>query len=210
MQKFLKQLDTYQQKYLVSKILILVIDNHQFDDCFKHLDYLFSTSYELLNKQNELTTTSYNVLDNNLFEIENMLEEVDLSLNDLVKLELFVFLNNKKVNYLFKFYQQLINILEDAKTIKNAVNSIKPYQKNILKKFVESLYHYLYNNKQINLINIDRINMILNQETISLNDWSSINKITDTIIKTLNIQEETFLNEKFKFELIFFLLNVEE
>ena len=209
MDKFLKQLDTYQHKYLVSKILLLVVNNHQFDSIIQHLDYLFTTSYQLL-KENSLTSQTYNVVDNNIFEIENIIEEVELNLNDLVKLDLFIFLNNKSTKYLFKFYEQLILILEDAKTIKNAKESIKPYQKNILKKFVESLYSYLYNNKQINLINIDRINMILNQEIISLNDWSSLNKITDTIMKTVNIQDETFLNEKFKFELIFFLLNVEE
>ena len=209
MDKFLKQLDTYQHKYLVSKILLLVVNNHEFDSIFQHLDYLFTTSYNLL-KENSFTSKTYNVIDNNIFEIENIIEEVELNLNDLVKLDLFIFLNNQSTTYLFKFYEQLILILEDTKTIKNAVNSIKPYQKNILKKFVDSLYNYLYNNKQINLINIDRINMILNQETISLNDWSNINKITDTIFKNLNIQEEAFLNEKFKFELIFFLLNVEE
>ena len=209
MHKFTKQLDTYQHKYLVFKILLLVLDNKEFENLFKHLDYLFSNSYQLLN-QNENSSNVYNIIDNNLFEIENIIEEVELNINDLVKLDLFVFLNGKKENYLFKFYQQLVSIVDESKSIKNALESIKPFQKNILKRYVDSLFNYLHNTNQINLINIDRINQILNQSVISLNDWSSINKISDTLIKSLDIQNKDFLDEKFRFELVLFLLNTEE
>lgn len=209
MNKFLKLLDSYKHKYFVSKILLLIKNNQDFQDTYKHLDYLFSNSYNLLNNPFEQNKNVYNIIDNNLFEIENIIEEIELVLNDLVKVELYVFLNSKSTSYLNKFYDQLLKIIEESISISNAVRSIKPFQKNILRKFIDKLYIYLSDEQMLHLINIDRINAIINQDIITISDWNNINKTIDTLFKQINPTQE-LINEKFKFELVLFLLNVEE
>lgn len=211
--KVLKDLQTQEKKYYILRILTLTKEVMKYNEHLKYIKQLLENSIKLSSDLRILDNTKLNIIDNNVFEIENIIEEIELDYNP--DINLFVYLNNKSLDYLKKLYASLINILNEEKAIKNAISTIKTYQKSIIISFINKLYNYLKdtsNYKLLQVLNIENIHLLLNQP-ITLNEWKYIYKTTNTIVKSIdnyNSEYEKLLEVKFQFEVSFFILSVEE
>lgn len=211
--KVLKDLQTQEKKYYILRILTLTKEVTKYNEHLKYIKQLLDNSIKLSSDLRILDNTKLNIIDNNVFEIENIIEEIELDYNP--DINLFVYLNNKSLDYLKKLYASLINIINEEKAIKNARSTIKTYQKSIIISFINKLYNYLKdtsNYKLLQVLNIENIYLLLNQP-ITLNEWKYIYKTTNTIVKSIdnyNSEYEKLLEVKFQFEVSFFILSVEE
>ncbi len=202
MHKLFKQLIDFEKKYLILKILVLVKEQKQFNNVIEYLDGLFKTSYsisDLTNKEN------YNILDNNLFEIENYLEDLNVVLNTMVKMETFIFLDSKDKSYLIDLYNLLVNIIKEEETVSSSIKNIILYQKIIITKYLNVL-------KDANIL-IDSYyqNMcaLFEKDHFLKSDWNYIYKITNQILKQNEDIKHEIYREKLKFEVSYFLVNME-
>ena len=201
--KIKKELTTLEKKHLINKI-VSISKNYKYNDLINYIDKLIYESFDLLESNIDITTI--NILDNNIFEIENLIEEVELNIN--INANIFVYLNNKTNEYLNKLFNTLKQMVLEENDINNVIITIRKYQKNIISKYINSLYKYLIELNKEKLLDIERITQIINED-ISINDWKQIYKVTNNIMKLENINKES-LKEIYIFEVAYFLINMEE
>lgn len=196
-----KELNNLEKKYLINKLIVLVknLENSN----ISYIDKLFFNSFNLLNELND--DLIYNTVDNNLFELENLIEELELNIN--ISVDIYVYLNSKTNSYLRKLVRSIENIIEEEGNVLNGIKTIKQYQVNIISKYLRSLYSYLLDNHSEHLLNIESLQEVINDQ-MSSNDWKHIYKLTNTIHKTLNINDE-LIKDKYMFEVAYFLINME-
>lgn len=199
--KITKELNNLEKKYLINKLIVLVknLENSN----ISYIDKLFFNSFNLLNELND--DLIYNTVDNNLFELENLIEELELNIN--ISVDIYVYLNSKTNSYLRKLVRSIENIIEEEGNVLNGIKTIKQYQVNIISKYLRSLYSYLLDNHSEHLLNIESLQEVINDQ-MSSNDWKHIYKLTNTIHKTLNISDE-LIKDKYMFEVAYFLINME-
>lgn len=212
--KNLKNIDT---KLLQTKILLLVYDEIKYQKQLDYLTRLLDESTNLLTEFNETkSSNTFNYIDNNCFEMEQLIEDLKVELDKFIRVDAFVFLNNKTLDELKEMYEYYLHILENEGTIFNAIRKIKSASSYIIKEYTKHIYDYLESNespKVLSLLNVTYIDQILNHFLITASDWSQVYKMTKLVIKSIENKTNEFINilslQK-EFEYAYFLIMVGE
>ena len=205
---FKKTLKEIEHEYLIITLIMI----------FKKIDYssymiinqTLKETNDLLNREsNYLNNIDYNIIDNNLFEIENIINDLKKSLSNDIQGSAYLFLFNKKNAELKALNDFLLNILDDI-TIDVFLNDLKRYENKIIYDYLQTLIHYnLLNNQEIQQLNY--LNDLINQELNNNNRqliYKTINSLNKSI--SLNKYNNEYLNNKYLLWELSYLYNLME
>lgn len=215
--KLTKNIKTIESKILESKILLLVHDEIKYQRIVERLMFLLSESKTLLNDYTKnKQEIQFNYIDNNCFEMEQLLEDLKVELDRFIKIDTYVYLQNKQIDELYNMLSYYETVLEVEGTIFNAIRQIKQYAKTLIYDYVKDIQSYLekYESPKVqSILNINYLESILEHYLITTNDWRQVNKMTKFAIKSIeNKNSEYFelLAKQIKFEYAYFLVMVGE
>lgn len=215
--KLTKNIKSIESRILQSKLLLLVHDEIKFEKIIDRLIKLLAESKTLLheyvdNKQD----MKFNYIDNNCFEMEQLLEDLKVELDRFIKIDTYVYLQNKQTEELYNMLAYYEIVLESEGTIFNAIRKIKEYAKTLISDYVKDIQSYLekYESPKVqSILNINYIDSILEHYLITSNDWRQVNKLTKFAIKSIenkNAEYKDLLTKQIKFEYAYFLVMVGE
>ena len=213
--KLTRNLKTIETKIIQSEILLLVYDEIKYQQIVNRLINLLTDSKKLLtDNSNNLIDTVYNYIDNNCFEMEQLLEDLKVELDRFIKVDTFVFLSNKSLDELYDMLNYYKLVLETEGTVFNAIRQIKQYAKSIILDYVREIQSFIEkyeSNKVLNILNLTYLESIANHYLITSNDWSQVNKTTKFAIKSIENKNDEYYNlllKQVKFEYAYFLVMV--
>lgn len=213
--KLTKNLRNIEQKKLQSEILLMVYDEIKHQKIVFYLDKLFKESKKLLQEYNETKQENiFNYIDNNCFEMEQLLEDLKVELDKFIKVDAFIFINNKSLDELQEMLAYYKTILESEGTIFNAIRKIKSYSSHLIKDYTSYIYSYLEKYESVkvkSLLNMNLIDTILNHYLITTSDWNQVYKMTKLTIKSIENKNDDFNNVLIKqkqFDYAYFLVMV--
>lgn len=208
-----KNFKNLQQQLLIIKILLVVKENNEYEKQIKKLDFLNKESTDLMVTVSDDNLKNFNYIDNNLFEMEQLLEDIKVEVTDSIKVEQFVYLNNKSIEELQVFLEYFISLKKET-SIFTAKNEIIEYGNHILNNFIDKIRKYLLDNDLVNLLpllNQDILVGALNIRVPLIDDWKVVYKIAKTIIKSIDTSYdiEVLENARLQFEYAYFLVIME-
>lgn len=208
-----KNFKNLQQQLLIIKILLVVKENNEYEKQIKKLDFLNKESTDLMITVSDDNLKNFNYIDNNLFEMEQLLEDVKVEITDSIKVEQFVYLNNKSIEELQVFLEYFISLKKET-SIFTARNEIIEYGNHILNNFIDKIRKYLLDHDLVNLLpllNQDVLVGALNIRVPLIDDWKVVYKIAKTIIKSIDTSYdiEVLENARLQFEYAYFLVIME-
>lgn len=208
-----KNFKNLQQQLLIIKILLVVKENNEYEKQIKKLDFLNKESTDLMVTVSDDNLKNFNYIDNNLFEMEQLLEDIKVEITDSIKVEQFVYLNNKSIEELQVFLEYFISLKKET-SIFTARNEIIEYGNHILNNFIDKIRKYLLDHDLVNLLpllNQDILVGALNIRVPLIDDWKVVFKIAKTIIKSIdtNYDIEVLENARLQFEYAYFLVIME-
>lgn len=208
-----KNFKNLQQQLLIIKILLVVKENNEYEKQIKKLDFLNKESTDLMVTVSDDNLKNFNYIDNNLFEMEQLLEDIKVEITDSIKVEQFVYLNNKSIEELQVFLEYFISLKKET-SIFTARNEIIEYGNHILNNFIDKIRKYLLDHDLVNLLpllNQDILVGALNIRVPLIDDWKVVYKIAKTIIKSIdtNYDIEVLENARLQFEYAYFLVIME-
>ena len=213
--KLTKNLKTIETKILQSEILLLVYDEIKHQKVVEYLLKLLSESKKLLLEYSETKQDNiYNYIDNNCFEMEQLVEDLKVELERFIKVDAFVFLHNKSLEELYDMLEYYQQVLQQEGTMFNATRLIKQYATNIISDFVNVINNYIvkYESPKVqSLLNVSFLESIINHYLITSSDWNQVYKTTKFTIKSIEnktIEFNKVLSELTKFEYAYFLVMV--
>ena len=114
--KLIKNLKVIETKILQSEILLLVYDEIKHQKVVEYLLKLLNESKKLLVEYSENKLDNiYNYIDNNCFEMEQLVEDLKVELERFIKVDAFVFVHNKTTDELYDMLEYYKQVLEDHK-----------------------------------------------------------------------------------------------
>lgn len=208
-----KNFKNLQQQLLIIKILLVVKENNEYEKQIKKLDFLNKESTDLMVTVSDDNLKNFNYIDNNLFEMEQLLEDIKVEITDSIKVEQFVYLNNKSIEELQVFLEYFISLKKET-SIFTARNEIIEYGNHILNNFIDKIRKYLLDHDLVNLLpllNQDILVGALNIRVPLIDDWKVVYKIAKTIIKSIDTSYdiEVLENARLQFEYAYFLVIME-
>lgn len=208
-----KNFKNLQQQLLIIKILLVVKENNEYEKQIKKLDFLNKESTDLMVTISDDNLKNFNYIDNNLFEMEQLLEDIKVEITDSIKVEQFVYLNNKSIEELQIFLEYFISLKKET-SIFTARNEIIEYGNHILNNFIDKIRKYLLDHNLVNLLpllNQDILVGALNIRVPLIDDWKVVYKIAKTIIKSIDTSYdiEILENARLQFEYAYFLVIME-
>lgn len=208
-----KNFKNLQQQLLIIKILLVVKENNEYEKQIKKLDFLNKESTDLMVTISDDNLKNFNYIDNNLFEMEQLLEDIKVEITDSIKVEQFVYLNNKSIEELQVFLEYFIALKKET-SIFTARNEIIEYGNHILNNFIDKIRKYLLDHDLVNLLpllNQDILIGALNIRVPLIDDWKVVYKIAKTIIKSIDTSYdiEVLENARLQFEYAYFLVIME-
>lgn len=208
-----KNFKNLQQQLLIIKILLVVKENNEYEKQIKKLDFLNKESTDLMVTISDDNLKNFNYIDNNLFEMEQLLEDIKVEITDSIKVEQFVYLNNKSIEELQVFLEYFISLKKET-SIFTARNEIIEYGNHILNNFIDKIRKYLLDHDLVNLLpllNQDILVGALNIRVPLIDDWKVVYKIAKTIIKSIDTSYdiEVLENARLQFEYAYFLVIME-
>ena len=208
-----KNFKNLQQQLLIIKILLVVKENNEYEKQIKKLDFLNKESTDLMVTVSDDNLKNFNYIDNNLFEMEQLLEDIKVEITDSIKVEQFVYLNNKSIEELQVFLEYFISLKKET-SIFIARNEIIEYGNHILNNFIDKIRKYLLDHDLVNLLpllNQDILVGALNIRVPLIDDWKVVYKIAKTIIKSIDTSYdiEVLENARLQFEYAYFLVIME-
>lgn len=208
-----KNFKNLQQQLLIIKILLVVKENNEYEKQIKKLDFLNKESTDLMITVSDDNLKNFNYIDNNLFEMEQLLEDIKVEITDSIKVEQFVYLNNKSIEELQVFLEYFISLKKET-SIFTARNEIIEYGNHILNNFIDKIRKYLLDHDLVNLLpllNQDILVGALNIRVPLIDDWKVVYKIAKTIIKSIDTSYdiEVLENARLQFEYAYFLVIME-
>lgn len=208
-----KNFKNLQQQLLIIKILLVVKENNEYEKQIKKLDFLNKESTDLMVTISDDNLKNFNYIDNNLFEMEQLLEDIKVEITDSIKVEQFVYLNNKSIEELQVFLEYFISLKKET-SIFTARNEIIEYGNHILNNFIDKIRKYLLDHDLVNLLpllNQDILVGALNIRVPLIDDWKIVYKIAKTIIKSIDTSYdiEVLENARLQFEYAYFLVIME-
>lgn len=213
--KLTKNLKTIEKKILQSEILLLVYDEIKYQKTVDHIIKLLNESKKLLLEYNETKHNNiYNYIDNNCFEMEQLIEDLKVELDRFIKVDTFVFLNNKSTEELYNMLEYYKQVLKSEGTVFNAIRQIKQYAKTIILDYVLDIKNYLekYESPKVqSILNVGYLESIANHYLITTSDWSQVNKTTKFAIKSVenkNSEFDNLLIKQTNFQYAYFLVMV--
>lgn len=213
--KLIKNLKEIETKILQSEILLLVYDEIKHQKVVEYLLKLLNESKKLLVEYSENKLDNiYNYIDNNCFEMEQLVEDLKVELERFIKVDAFVFLHNKTIDELYDMLEYYKQVLDHEGTMFNASRLIKQYANNIISDYVNVIKDYLekYESPKVqSLLNVNFLESIINHYLITSSDWSQVYKTTKFTIKSIENKTSEFnkvLTELTKFEYAYFLVMV--
>ncbi len=213
--KLTKNLKTIETKILQSEILLLVYDEIKYQKTVDHIIKLLNESKKLLLEYNETKHNNiYNYIDNNCFEMEQLIEDLKVELDRFIKVDTFVFLNNKSTEELYNMLEYYKQVLKSEGTVFNAIRQIKQYAKTIILDYVLDIKNYLekYESPKVqSILNVGYLESIANHYLITTSDWSQVNKTTKFAIKSVenkNSEFDNLLIKQTNFQYAYFLVMV--
>lgn len=211
--KLKRNFKNIQQQLLIVKILLIIKENNNYDRLLNRLNFLEKENKDLIITLEEDNLRNFNYIDNNLFEMEQILEDIKVEFTDTIKVEQFVFLNNKSLDELNLFLEYFVS-LKDETSILTARNEIIEYGNHIINNFVDKIRKYLLDYNLVNLLPLlsqDILVGALTNKKPLLDDWKIVYKIAKTIIKSIdssfNITD--LENARIIFEYAYFLVLME-
>lgn len=209
---FIKNLHGFEQLYLINNIFNKLY-SFNMDKTLLYLKNLIDNTYGLIEQYSYKEDKNvYNNIDNNLFEIENVIGDIRVETTDLIKLDVYMFLTNKSVDSLKQYDEALVNILKEVPTINDAKNTIKGCEVAIVSSYIKKTFNYLEELNDLSLtkmFNRDEIRTILEKESLSINDWSYVYKNMNMIYKSITVKNPSYIDltyEKFNFEIAYLLM----
>lgn len=208
-----KNFKNLQQQLLIIKILLVVKENNEYEKQIKKLDFLNKESTDLMVTISDDNLKNFNYIDNNLFEMEQLLEDIKVEITDSIKVEQFVYLNNKSIEELQVFLEYFISLKKET-SIFTARKEIIEYGNHILNNFIDKIRKYLLDHDLVNLLpllNQDILVGALNIRVPLIDDWKVVYKIAKTIIKSIDTSYdiEILENARLQFEYAYFLVIME-
>lgn len=211
MEKFKTKLKDIEHDYLVNK-LILMIKDYNIDE-YSIIDTYIKNTYILIDTYDE-SKNMYNNIDNNIFELENLLNDLKYQLDKITTSSNYLFLINKDINYLQKMINRIENFHKDQISMEIVTIDLNKYKYSIINDYVKMLNNYLNLNNLLKLahqLNIEYINELLHNE-LTIDELNYIYKVTNGIMKELNglnvTLNQDLENKHDMFEFMYMVLRV--
>lgn len=209
---FIKNIHTFEQSYLIYSILNKLY-TFNMESTLVYLNNLIKQTYSLIDAYNlNNDSKTFNNIDNNLFDIENVIGDLRSETNNLIKLDVYMFLQNKSKEVLKQYDESLTNILKSVPSIAAAKNTIKECEVAIVSNYIKKVFNYLNELNDISLnklFNRDEIRPILEKESLSSSDWNYVYKNMNMIYKSITNKLPSYIDltyEKFNFEIAYLLM----
>lgn len=212
-----KNIKIFERSINIFNILILCINNQELNEKLiytkKLLDELKSNYHKYLEQENIIL---YNQIDNDIFTINNLINELKDDLYNQFKLVSIVYLDNLKDEELLIFYQNLNQILKEHNSIKEACEYIYYHSGKNLSIFITKLLNYI--NKYIQNINNKRIPISYlennqNIVTIYYKEWIELFKQLNYTMKYISDESNKdylLLREEYQILLVYYFIVITE
>jgi len=202
MDKLNQELRSIEHDYLVNK-LIMIIKNIDYSE-YEIVEKTIETTHSLIDNYSttDESTITYNIIDNNIFEMESIISDIKVKLEGVVSTSTYLYLINKDINYLKQKINKLLTILNDH-TINEVKCELNLYMQKIIDEYTTSLNVVLVNN------NLTRLVAQLDISTIKMHDLDFIYKVTNNIQKELesfNINSSELKEKQNMFEFMYLVL----
>lgn len=212
-----KNIKIFERSINICNILILCIYNQELNEKLiytkKLLDELKSNYHKYLEQENIVL---YNQIDNDMFTINNLINELKEDLYNQFKLVSIVYLDNIKDEELLIFYQNLNQILKEHNSIKEACEYIYYHSGKELSIFITKLLNHI--NKYIPNINNKRIPISYlennqNIVTIYYKEWIELFKHLNYTMKYISDEvnkDYLLLKEEYQILLVYYFIVITE
>lgn len=212
-----KNIKTFERMISIFNILLICIDNQEINEKLiytKNLLKELKNNYELYLEQENIIL--FNKIDNDLFTINNLINELKEDLFNKFKLVSIVYLDNLKDEELIIFYDNLNNILKEHHNIKNACEYIYYHSGKELSDFITKLLNYInkyipnINNKKIPITYLENNKNII---TIYYKEWIDLFKQLNYTMKYIadeTNQDYLLLKQEYQILLVYYFIVITE
>lgn len=212
-----KNIKTFERMISIFNILLICIDNQEINEKLiytKNLLKELKNNYELYLEQENIIL--FNKIDNDLFTINNLINELKEDLFNKFKLVSIVYLDNLKDEELIIFYDNLNNILKEHHNIKNACEYIYYHSGKELSDFITKILNYInkyipnINNKKIPITYLENNKNII---TIYYKEWIDLFKQLNYTMKYIadeTNQDYLLLKQEYQILLVYYFIVITE
>lgn len=212
-----KNIKTFERMISIFNILLICIDNQEINEKLiytKNLLKELKNNYELYLEQENIIL--FNKIDNDLFTINNLINELKEDLFNKFKLVSIVYLDNLKDEELIIFYDNLNNILKEHHNINNACEYIYYHSGKELSDFITKLLNYInkyipnINNKKIPITYLENNKNII---TIYYKEWIDLFKQLNYTMKYIadeTNQDYLLLKQEYQILLVYYFIVITE
>ena len=212
-----KNIKTFERMISIFNILLICIDNQEINEKLiytKNLVKELKNNYELYLEQENIIL--FNKIDNDLFTINNLINELKEDLFNKFKLVSIVYLDNLKDEELIIFYDNLNNILKEHHNIKNACEYIYYHSGKEISEFITKLLNYInknipnINNKKIPITYLENNKNIV---TIYYKEWIDLFKQLNYTMKYIadeTNQDYLLLKQEYQILLVYYFIVITE
>lgn len=207
--KLQKDFNTIEHDFKVIKILLIINGEHQFKD-FQVIEQMIAQTkeYLLVNDEN-----AYNIIDNNVFELENILSDLKDHLNEEIDGNIYLLLMNNN-NYHLDNLLNLLNQLTTDYPLALLKNDIKSYYPKIINDYLVILKAIIIN--ELSDVHLKVVNalqdIIKDNHRLTKVELQYIYKETKSLMKYIleqNLDTNDLNNKHYLFELTFIILMVD-
>lgn len=212
-----KNIKTFERMISIFNILLICIDNQEINEKLiytKNLVKELKNNYELYLEQENIIL--FNKIDNDLFTINNLINELKEDIFNKFKLVSIVYLDNLKDEELIIFYDNLNNILKEHHNIKNACEYIYYHSGKEISEFITKLLNYInknipnINNKKIPITYLENNKNIV---TIYYKEWIDLFKQLNYTMKYIadeTNQDYLLLKQEYQILLVYYFIVITE
>ena len=180
---------------IMDKIIFLIYEKEVPAEIEK-LSTLASETKDLIKEfSQDYDRATFNYIDNNCFEIDNLLDDLKNNISSFVDTDVFLFLTNKNNTQLNELYLDLKLIKDQCGSITVAKQMIENSSQAIISTYVYAVHDYLYHAHDLNALKNYQPNIVDNivvNKNPTLKDWNLIYKQMNLVVKSITIQNELY------------------
>ena len=197
-----KEIQTIKHEFLVVQLLLTIKEQDVTN--FNVVEQMIEQTIELINKHNEEKT---NIIDNNIFELQNLLDDFKFIIEDVTG-NIYLLLLNNHNDYLLKLLSLIKSLTLDYPIKLVKLDLIRYFKKIINDYFINLKYLLFEANKALDTKALDHVMQIITQDELSQSEMLYIYKEAKSIIKFImenQLETNDLLDKYYLFELAFII-----
>ena len=148
------------------------------------------------------TNNNYNFIDNTIFDLQNLLDDLKMQLNEIVSADVYVLIMNEDLSFLKRINQKLIILKNNTSSLIKATILLEEQAPIIVSKYLSQIKKTIIEekcDKAIVLYNELGLDHYLVADNTTLSNWQQIYKLTSKVIKQMNKIPEVILDSSASF-----------